>query len=168
MFDGLRKVGNTNAADGGGVAATAAKILETRKLLGVYGVNLADLVILANVNVAYGLLALREVITVDKYGAAATIHTGELGKIYGMPIIVTEYIADDLETDGADHDTAGATTQILIVNVRYFAVADRNNITVEQDRNITSSVNLYVAFRDMDFKRLLTTGTPAAALTNII
>ena len=167
-FDGLRKDSRSTVVDAAAANITAAMVLQARAKMGVYGTNLGDLVLLANPNVAYQMLGLAEVVTVDKYGPQATIHTGEIGRIYGIPIVVTEYIADDLEADGADHDTVGVTTTAVLVNTRYFGVADRGSITVENDRNIVSSADLLVGFRDVDFKKLLNTAsTVTASIINI-
>jgi len=167
-FDGLLKlaIGAGNTVDGGGVAPTAALIAATRQVLGVYGVNLADLVIIVNFSTAFKLLELPEVITVDKYGVAATIITGELGKIWGIPIVVSEYVRTDLDATGQNAGT-GTLTTMLIVNKGYFAVADRGNVTVEVERRAVSSTNLYVGFRDFDFKMLSAGFTPVAALVNV-
>jgi len=167
-FDGIRKDSRTTTVDAAAANISAAMILQARSKMGVYGTNLGDLVLLANPSVAYQMLGLAEVITVDKYGAQATIHTGEIGRIYGVPIVVTEYIADDLEADGTDHTTSGATTTAVLVNTRYFGVADRGTIKVENDRNIVSSSDLLVGFRDVDFKKLLNTAsTVSSAIINI-
>jgi len=167
-FDGLLKlaIAAGNTVDGGGVAPTAATIAATRQVLGVYGVNLADLVIIVNFSTAFKLLELAEVITVDKYGPAATIITGELGKIWGIPIVVSEYVRTDLDANG-ENAGSGDKTVLLIVNKGYFAVADRGNVTVEIERRAVSSTNLYVGFRDFDFKMLSAGFTPVAALVNV-
>ena len=168
-FDGLLKlaIAAGNVVDGGGTAPTAATIAQTRQVLGVYGVNLADLVIIVNFSTAFKLLELPEVITVDKYGPAATIITGELGKIWGIPIIVSEYVRTDLDATGQNPGT-GSNTVLLMVNKGYFAVADRGAVTVEVERKAVSSTNLYVGFRDFDFKMLSAGFTPVSALVNIV
>jgi HK97 family phage major capsid protein len=170
-FDGLRKYANTNAVDNGGGGITAAKILEARAKMGVYGVNLMDLVLLVNVKVGYQLLGLPEVITVDKYGPNATIHTGEIGSIYGLPIIVSEYVPDNLDAAGnIDEATPGTLTQALLVNTSYYASVSRNQVALEQDRNIVNSTNLYVAWRDYTFGKLTNANiaaTSAVGLVNI-
>jgi HK97 family phage major capsid protein len=167
-FDGLLKlaIAAGNTVDGGGNAPTAATIAATRQVLGVYGINVADLVIVASFSTAFKLLELDEVITVDKYGPAATIITGELGKIWGIPIVVSEYVRTDLDAGGQNPGT-GDKTALLVVNKGYFAVADRGNITVEVERRAVSSVNMYVGFRDYDFKMLSVGFTPVAALVNL-
>jgi len=168
-FDGLLKLAISagNTVDGGGIAPTATLIAQTRQTLGVYGVNLADLVLIVNFSTAFKLLELPEVITVDKYGVAATIITGELGKIWGIPIVVSEYVRTDLDATGQNAGT-GTNTVMLMVNKGYFATATRGNVTVEIERRAVSSTNLYVGFRDFDFKMLSVGFTPVAALINIV
>lgn len=109
VIDGLRHnclVTNTaNKRDGG--TLTYEDIGATRKLMGAngkYAVDPSRLVLIPDLAVVYKLLDLAEVVTVDKYGPAATILTGEMGKISGIPIVLTEdypltdaagYIEDD-------------------------------------------------------------------------
>jgi hypothetical protein len=169
-FDGLLKyaVGSGNTVDNGGGAITAASIANARRKLGVYGVNLMDLAIVAPVDVAFQLLELPEVITVDKYGPAATILTGEIGKLWGMPIVVSEYISHTLKADGTVGDPATDNkTAVLVVNKQYFAVADRGTIGVETERKAVSSSTLYVGYRDIDFNKIAVNATPVAAVVNV-
>lgn len=165
-FDGLLKIAVAagNTVDGAG-AVSAAGILAARKKLGVYGLNLADLAILAPVKVAYDMLALPEVMTVDKYGTAATLLTGEIGKLWGMPIVASAFIPETLTNLGVDN--AGTKTAVLVVNKRFFGVADRGTIGIEEERKAVSSSTLYVGFRDVDFKKLSIVATPVAAVINL-
>ncbi len=169
-FDGLLKMaldaGNT--ADGGGAAPTAAKIMEGRTKLGVYGVNINDLAIVCDFQTGFKLLELTEVTTVDKFGPQATILTGEIGKIWGIPIVISEYIRHDLDADGTDTSGTGTLTVMLFVNRGYFAVADRGSVVVETERQAVSSTTLYVGRRDVDFKKTSATATPVSALINVL
>jgi len=168
-FDGLLKYAKDagNKVDAGGNPVTASLIAQARRLLGVYGINLGDLAIVAPVNVAYQMLELPEVLTVDKYGAKATIMVGEIGKLFGMPIIVTEYIPDNLDANGDVDETSGDKTAVLLVNKAYFGVADRGNIGIETERKAVSSTTLYVGYRDIDFKKLCVNSTPVSAIVNV-
>jgi hypothetical protein len=169
-FDGLLKyaLDGGNKVDNGGGDVTVAKIAETRRTLGVYGMNVSDLVIIAPVSVAYQMLELPEVMTFDKYGSNFTVLTGEIGRIWGMPIVVSEFVSTTLKADGTE-GTAGTDdkTAMLIVNKNYFAVADRGNIGLETERKAVSSTTLYVSFRDVDFKKIALNATPVAALVNV-
>lgn len=169
-FDGLLKiaVGAGNVVDGAG-AISAAGLLAARKKLGVYGLNLADLAVIAPVKIAFDMLGLPEVTTVDKYGMAATILTGEIGKVYGMPVIASAYLPENLDAGGVVDDVApeGTKTAVLVVNRRFFAVADRGTLGLEEERKAVSSSTLYVGFRDMDFRKLSIVATPVAAIVNL-
>ena len=169
-FDGLLKMAlaSGQTADMGGVVPTATKIMEARTELGVYGVNIADLSIICDFASGFKLLELAEVITVDKYGPQATIHTGEIGKIWGIPIVISEHIRHDLDPDGTDTIGTNSTTVMLFVNTGYFAVASRGGIAVETERQAVSSTNLYVGRRDIDFKKTAANATPVSALINIL
>lgn len=169
-FDGILKmaVAAGQTADNGGGVVTAANIATARAQLGVYGTNATDLAIIAPVGVAYQMLQLQEVVTVDKYGAHATIITGEIGKLWGMPIVVSDFIASNLAASGAvDTSTPGTKTAVMIVNKNFFAVADRGAPALELERKAVSSTTLYVGYRDIDFKKMTITSTPVAALVNV-
>jgi len=95
VIDGLRHnclVTNTaNKRDGGTIGYE--DITATRKLMGTngkYAVNPSKLVLIPDLAAVYKLLDLSEVVTVDKFGPAATILSGEMGKISGIPIVLTE------------------------------------------------------------------------------
>jgi N4-gp56 family major capsid protein len=169
-FDGLLKIAVVGGmtVDGGATAMSAAKALAARKKLGVYGLNLTDLAIIAPVNVAYDMLGIAEVLTVDKYGQAATILTGEIGKLYGMPIVASSYIPSNLTALGVvDSVTPGTKTAVLVVNKRFFGIADRGTIGLEEERKAVSSSTLYVGYRDLDFKKLSIVATPVVAIVNL-
>jgi hypothetical protein len=167
-FDGLLKYAKAagNKVDAGGNAVTASLVAQARKLLGKYGIRVSDLAIIAPVNVAFQMLELPEVLTIDKYGAKATILTGEIGKLFGMPIIVSEYIPTNLDANG-DVAEDGDKTAVLLVNTNYFMVADRGNIGVETERKAVSSTTLYVGYRDFDFKKVAVNSTPVSAIVNV-
>jgi HK97 family phage major capsid protein len=154
-FMGLRYFGLNNTVDFGAAAVTTANMLKMRKQLGVYGVNTSGLVYLIPASVLFQVLALPEVVTVDKYGMSATILTGEVAKFMGIPIVVTEYLYDNLETTGKYVDAGSHNrTSVVLVNREYFAKAERGGITLEQDRDIKTSVDAFVGYRDLDFNRV--------------
>ena len=60
------------------------------------------------------MLGLTELQTVDKYGPAATILSGEIGKIYGIRVFGTGAIATNLNATGVyDASTVDKTVAIL-------------------------------------------------------
>lgn len=157
LFDGLRKLSTGNTVTFGSTP-TYAKMVQMRKQMGNYGVNLADLIYIIAPSTYYNLTLLPELLTMDKYGAEATVFKGEVGKIGGVPVIVSEYVGENLTAAGiVDDGTPGITTAILLVNKRFFAVADRGTVGFEQDRNIRSTTDMFVGYRDINFQKLYTT-----------
>ena len=121
-WDGIRHhwlVDNTGQEAAAAAAVTAADIATARgRLSGAtndvdaevgninWGLNPRDLLLVCDFDTFVKLLALDEVETVDKYGPQATILSGELGAIYGIPIIAPGY-ASKTEADGKASDTVG-------------------------------------------------------------
>lgn len=97
-FPGLLKLPLvTNTAmklDAGGAAPTLAMVRATRALLpNHYATRINDLAYLCDFSTYMKLLAIPEILTVDKYGSRATVMTGEVGKIDGIPVLVTNEMA---------------------------------------------------------------------------
>jgi hypothetical protein len=75
--------------------------------------------------------------TIDKYGPAATILTGELAKYRGIPVIPSASMALT-EADGKLSTTAGSNTKkaIAFYNRNMWRVGFRRGLTIEVDRSI--------------------------------
>ena len=169
LFDGLRKLSTGNTVDFGGVVPTYANMVKMRKQMGNYGVNLVDLIYIISPSTYYNLTLLPELLTMDKYGAEATVFRGEVGKIGGVPVIVSEYVGEDVTAAGiVDDITPGVLTSILLVNKRFFAVADRGTVGFEQDRNIRSTTDMFVGYRDINFQKLYTTDQVSVTGLNVL
>jgi HK97 family phage major capsid protein len=153
-FDGLRKLSTGNTVTFGGTP-TYANIVKMRKQMGNYGVALNDLVYIVSPSTYFNLTLLPELLTMDKYGDKATVVTGEVAKLGGVPVIVSEYVGENLTAAGiVDDTTPGTATVILLVNKRFFAVADRGSVGFEQDRSIRTTSDMFIGYRDIDFKKL--------------
>lgn len=83
-------VNNTGQAKSFGGAFTVPLFLQTRKLMGKYGDKPGDLLIFAVRDLAYDIMGLDQFLTIDKYGDKATLVTGELGRICGSPLLVSD------------------------------------------------------------------------------
>ncbi len=155
-FDGLRKLSTGNTVTFSGTP-TYANIVKMRKQMGNYGVALNDLVYIVSPSTYFNLTLLPELLTMDKYGDKATVVTGEVAKLGGVPVIVSEYVGENLTAAGiVDDASPGTATVILLVNKRFFAVADRGSVGFEQDRSIRTTSDMFIGYRDVDFKKLYT------------
>jgi len=176
-FSGLRQYCLDNATPGnravygaGGGALTVAKIGGALALMGRYGATRTqDLAILLNPVSWLQLLTETnsQIQTVDKYGPAATIVTGEMARIYGIPIFVS-YGVDkrraSLHTTGINE--TGQTNNLstaIIVNRQLWRLGDRRDVRFESDRSITAGRNDMVATARWGFNSLETAAAPINA-----
>ena len=125
-----------------------------RTAMGKYGVNPNNLAWVAGISVFNKMLGLAEVLTADKYGANATILTGELAKLDGIPVIVSEFIRQDLNASGV-YDGVTATKTILPLVYRpAFLYGDRRSITlrVSQELYMETDQDVAIATQRLDFQ----------------
>jgi hypothetical protein len=70
----------------------------------------------------------------DRYPAGATFETGEIGQLFGTPIVYSPFIREDVNGAGAVNTMAGPNTKtyLHLVNRRAFALGRRRDITVQR------------------------------------
>ncbi len=78
-----------------------------------------------------GLLSDSSVLTLEKYGPRATILTGELGRLDGAPLIVSEYVRQDLNASGVYDGVTTNRTLALTVNRNAWLSGIRRTPTVK-------------------------------------
>lgn len=87
-------------------------------------------------------------LTVDKYGPSATIQNGEVGKIGGHRLVISDFMTSDLETSGLYTGGGGVRTGMLIVNLARFRVARRRSMAVAiETQRTTHSLNIVATER---------------------
>jgi len=130
----------------------AAKMLELISQLGEYAAS--DKVLIVSPEALYGnLMGLEQLITLDKFGPQATILTGQLGSIFGMPVVVSRFMSDDLATTGK-YTGSGATTGMLVVSRESWNIFARRGIQIQQEQDITSGAYNMVATERLTFDSL--------------
>lgn len=77
------------------VPLTAAKILQAREFLVKNDANMADVVFVVSPNLERVMLGLDEFSKADIFGGGAPIFSGVIGKVYGVPVIVHNGLADN-------------------------------------------------------------------------
>ena len=160
-WNGLRK------ASGGSTGNGAVSIstwdddahLAMRKSMGRFGAQVADLAHIMSFNGFINTLKIDNTQTVDKYGQFAAILSGELGKLYGVPIIVSEFVRNDLTTAGIYDGATTTDTIILLVNRRAFWFGERSQLRQESDRDIETQQNRVVMSHRVAFKEVMSHGT---------
>jgi len=133
---------------------SADNLRALRALMGKYGVDPNKLAWICGI-ITYlnKFLTLDEVQTVDKYGANATILSGELGKFDGIPLIISEFQRENTNASGV-YD--GVTTDNGVLSLVYrpgFLYGDCRNITVQVGRELymETDQDVIVATQRLDF-----------------
>ena len=90
------------------------------------------------------MLQFAEVLTVDKFGDAATIKTGVLARLGPAQVLISEFMTSDLASTGL-YTGSGSKTSVLTVNADRFKMGIRRGVRVEQETDVTRDVVNYVA-----------------------
>ena len=146
-------------------AQTYAVLMELRsKLAGPQGAG-GDLALIISPE-AYVtfLLDLEQTATVDKLGAQATVLTGQVASIAGMPVVVSDYISADMETTGLRASPfTGTKTGCLIVNRSRYFMGNYRQMTTDVQREIVNGLVDIVATRRCAFFSLDAATTASVA-----
>jgi HK97 family phage major capsid protein len=134
-----------NTFNGDNIAALRAK-------MGKYGIRPSECAWITGISVYNQLMTLRDnstngnllMTTVDKYGSGATILKGELGKLFGIPVIVSEYIQQDLNGSGIYDGSMTDRTIMILVNKTQFIRGDRRTMKVKVAEQIQVDQTLLV------------------------
>lgn len=94
--------------------------------------------------------------SVDKYGAQATVLTGELGKINGTPLFISEFILDTYNASGIYDGTTKTKTIMAAVNRQAFLLGNYMAPTVEIVRDALYDVYDIVSYWRGDFQPIYT------------
>lgn len=147
-FDGLLHlplVDNTSQATDHNAAVSDDMFNEVRSKLGKYGVRPSETVYVTDVNTFIRALSVSNFRTLDKFGPHATLLTGQLGAVEGIPVIVSEQMAL-ADTDGKVTDAGNGTNtgRLLIVNRSQWRVGFKRELTIETVRDAQKRQNIMV------------------------
>ena len=137
-FDGLRKYAlSANLATSIDLDLNGAiELRKLRALLGRFGKDTDDLVLIVSPVGYLHLLNTNEVVTVERFGNEATIKTGQLPRIDGIPVVVSDRVREDLNENGKYNGTTKDYTTFILVKKSRFIIGTRGNVSVETDNDI--------------------------------
>lgn len=138
-YDGilhLPLVDNTAQANNHNAAVSDDMFNELRVKLGKYGARPSQLAWVMDVNTFIRAQSVEQFRTMDKLGPNATLLTGMLGAIEGIPVIVSEQMpladSDGKITDGGSANTKG---RVLLVNRTQWAQGFRRELMLDVHRD---------------------------------
>ena len=103
--------------------------------------------------------SLDEVLTHDKFGSAATVIQGELGKLDGIPIVLTKHLEERQNALGIYDGTTETLTQLLVVNTRAFRLGVRRMFKLELVRKPLQGNQYIVASTRLHWRSIFDTST---------
>ena len=147
-FDGLIHlplVDNTSQANDHNAAVSADMFNEIRAKLGKYGVRPSELAFITDVNTFIRAQSITEFQTIDKMGPQATLLTGQLGAVEGVPVIVSEQLVL-ADTDGKVTATGNGTNtgRLLLVNRTQWRKGFKRELLIETERDVQKRQNVMV------------------------
>lgn len=147
-------------------ATSATDLLrKMRAIMGRYGVNPAKLAWIVSINGYNQMLKNDDMRTLDKYGTNATLITGEMGRFDNIPVIISEFIPENLNASGAyTSDVDNDYTTIELVYADGFAHGERSKFTIKQGEEIKTDQKFIVSRARRDFKPLYMGATYADSI----
>ena len=135
-----------SVASGNSATLTAAGLLTARKAMGKYGVNPADVAYIVSQARYFELIEDAGFQDVTDVGSdVATKITGQIGSVFGSPVIVS----DSFATEAAGVPVAFA------VNARNYVIPRLRGVQVETDYEVGNQRNVVVASQALGFEELL-------------
>lgn len=131
----------TTATNNGTTKVTALMIHKARRRLAEYGRNIADLTLVISNQAYWDLLEDSEWANVNIVGSDAVKLKGEVGRIYGMPVLVSDWFPT----------AAASSTFGVIFNRQNFLVARQRGLTVRTDFDIELDRTVIVATQRFNF-----------------
>lgn len=133
-----------------------AGLRNLRAKMGKYGVNPDQLAMVTSPSVYLkSFLQLADVTTVDRFGNDAVVKTGQLGMFDGIPVIVSEFVRNDVAATG--FNTVGGPNTTSTVNIINHAAMVYGTVrsvqVIEMPLPLTDQVALIAKSR-MDFNSL--------------
>ena len=154
-FDGLIHlplIDNTSQANNHAADVSDDMFNEIRGKLGKYGVRPSELAYITDIRTYLKSLTISNFRTLDKLGPNATLLTGQLGAVEGIPVLVSEQVKV-ADTDGKVTDAGNGTNtgRLLLVNRSQWRVGFRRELSIETDRDIQKRQNVMVVSMRLAF-----------------
>ncbi len=144
--DGTNMTEVTAAVHDGTVKVTAKMLLEGRRRLGKWGLNIRDLVFVVSQSAYYDLHEDAAYADVQQVGTDMAIkRTGQVGMVYGIPVIVSEAFAAP-----ADNGSFA-----VCLNARNFVRPVLRGLNVQSDYDVEKQRQVLVATQRIGFNQII-------------
>ncbi len=156
VFDGLIHVplvDNASQGNNHNGAVSDDMFNEVRAKLGKYGVRPSECAFVIDMNTYIRSLSIENFRTVEKLGPNATLLTGQLGDIEGIPVIISEQMLRS-DTDGKVSSGGNGTDtgRVLAVNRNMYRLGFKRELMIESERDIQKRQTVLVASMRVAFE----------------
>ncbi len=157
-FDGLRRLARQPATKTETDLATfnQAGWVAARRKLGVYGIDPAELVCIVGINTYYRIIGdstnWSDFQTLDKVGPQAIALTGEVGALYGVPVVVSAHAPETCANSSAVDAGTGTKAVMVLANRRAYGLATQVGPTIETVWDAESLQYKVIGYQRVDFK----------------
>lgn len=139
----------TEAKADGSVKVTAKTIAKLRRNMGRKGLDMSKLVLIISLDAYFDLLEDEEWQDVSQVDSANSLKlTGQVGRIYGLPIVVSEYFPAR---------AVGAEFAMLVYRDN-FVVPRQRSLTVEKERQASRQRDAYYTTQRLNLQRFFEDG----------
>lgn len=139
-------VAATTAKADGTVKVSALMVQQLRRKLGRHGKNPNKLALVVSLDAYYDLLEDPEFQDVSQVSDATAVKlTGQLGRIYGLPVLVSEYFPAK----------AASAPYAALVYVDNFVIPRQRMVTVERERIASQGKDAYYVTQRLNLQRLI-------------
>lgn len=159
----------TCVAGGGSTSPTVSMYHNVRALMGEFGYDLGNLVWICSPLGYMHMMNNGQVQTLEKYGQGASLVNGEMGRLGGIPIVVSGVAKDNLHTTGVNASgQSNNTTSILLLNTANWAWGEKPGMGVESVRLPFVDQSVLVMFDRFDLQYVgASTDKSVGAIINV-
>ena len=144
-------------ASGASDALTGVNLLTMRRNMGKYGMNPSDIAYVVGIDQYYNLIGDADFADISEVGNSVAMKlVGQVGSMYGSPVIATDRLAQGTAEAGGFTGTAA-----LAVNLRNYVMPRLKGVSIETDYEVAGQRTAIVAAQSLGFNELV-----AAAGTN--
>jgi hypothetical protein len=148
---------------------SAANVLTMREEMGKYGMDPSALALILPYDQYYRLMDDAGFADISEVGNDAAAGrgvnprvTGTLGYVYGVPVIASEFISNQLGATGA-----ATTTAALLVNTANFVIPRLRGVSIQSDTEIANQRTALVASQSLGFEQLAANASGAQTAVRI-
>jgi hypothetical protein len=96
------------------------------------------------------LLDMTQLATLDKFGPQATVLSGQIGSLLGMPVVISRFMTADLNASGVYDNITKTQTGYVIFNRNSYVQYLRRGLQIESQKTIASgSYELVASMRSV-------------------